>query len=237
MLSPYPAKPAWRRQRGLSMVELMIGLMAALFVVAGGLLVFVGSVGNSRRLLQEAQVNQQMRVGMDVVTRELRRAGYWQNAMAGTTTSPTGTTTTANPYKDVSYSNSQLTYSFAHDAPLGPCSSTATTSCTNNILQTDEQFGFKLDGGALKMQLGNGNWQPLTDTNIVTVSAFSVTPTVTSLDISSVCANACTTNCPAVSVRSYLVKMQGVSVKDSAVTRVLQESVRVRNDALSGACP
>ena len=40
----------------------------------------------------------------------------------------------------------------------------------------NEQFGFRLRNGALEMQLGAGNWQALTDSGTVTVTAFSATP-------------------------------------------------------------
>ena len=33
----------------------------------------------------------------------------------------------------------------------------------NGIVDSNERFGFRLRNGAIEMQLGDGNWQALTD--------------------------------------------------------------------------
>ena len=55
----------------------MIGLALGLFVVGGGLLMLAGFTDENRRLLLETRLNQDLRAASDVVTRDLRRAGYW----------------------------------------------------------------------------------------------------------------------------------------------------------------
>ena len=68
------------RDRGVSMVEMMVGVAIALVVVAGGLALLANFTGENRRLLLETRLNQDLRAAMDVVVRDLRRAGYWQGA-------------------------------------------------------------------------------------------------------------------------------------------------------------
>lgn len=221
------------RQAGLSLVELMVGMVIGLVVVSGAISLFVGNVGNSRRMLVEARMNQDLRAAADVVARELRRAGYWENSIAGTATTSTGSAATANPNAAVSANaaSSTITYSVSRDAVASPART------YDNTMQTDEQFGFKLEGGVLKMQVG-GSWQPLTDPNIVTINNFSIAPTETALDIREACAKTCTgSSCPTLTVRSYALLLQGTAASDSGVTRVLQETVRVRNDSTAGTCP
>ena len=71
------------RQRGLSLVEMMVGLTVGLFITGAALLAAVNATGENRRLMLEARLLQDLRATMDLVTRSLRRAGYWGNAQAG----------------------------------------------------------------------------------------------------------------------------------------------------------
>ncbi|NWG73909.1 MAG: prepilin-type N-terminal cleavage/methylation domain-containing protein [Rubrivivax sp.] len=222
---------AQHHQRGLSLPELMVGIVVGLIVVAGAIALLVGNVGTSRRLLIEARVNQDLRAAADVVAREVRRAGFWENAIAGTVTTATSQSAPANPNAAVSASASTITYSVARDTPEG-------RSATDSTLDDDEQFGFRLNGGVLEMQVGADSWQPLTDPNIITINNFAITPTETVLDIRASCAKPCTgSNCPTVTVRSYAISLRGTAVHDSSVARTLVERVRVRNDATAGVCP
>ena len=233
--------------RGLSIVELLVGIAIGLFLLVGASMMFVSSITNSRGLLAEARVNQNLRSTADLITRDLRRAGYWEDAMAGTTT--TSTASTANPYAAISASaaSSTVMYSLARDASAGR---TAPTDL--NALTTDEQFGFRLSSGAVQMQVGLNNWQSVTDTNVLTVTALAITPSETSLDIRDACVKPCCDaisgtctainvavplGCPKITVRRYDLSLTGQSTTDSAVVRTLKTGVRVRNDATSGACP
>ena len=69
-----------RRQRGLSLVELMVGIAIGLLVVAAAATLMSTQLNDNRRLLLETQVNQDLRAAMDIVTRDLRRAGHWSSA-------------------------------------------------------------------------------------------------------------------------------------------------------------
>ena len=236
-----------RSARGLSIVELLVGMAIGLFLLAGASSMLVSSIISSRALLAEARVNQKLRTAADLITRDLRRAGYWENAMAGTTT--TSTTTTPNPNSGISTGSSTVTYSLARDASAAPA---RTTMAEKNALNADEQFGFQLNNGAVEMQVGSGNWQAVTDPGVLTVTALGISPSVTNLDIRDSCAKACCDavagtctainvatppGCPKISVRRYDLNLTGQSTTDSAVVRTLKTSVRVRNDATSGACP
>ena len=78
------APGAWqRRQRGLSIVELMVGVAIGLFVVAAASMLVVTQLSDNRRLTLETQVQQDLRATADIITRELRRAGHWGKARDG----------------------------------------------------------------------------------------------------------------------------------------------------------
>lgn len=238
-------------QRGLSMIELMIGTAIGMFLVAGAVTVFVSNLGNSRRLLQEARVNQDLRAAADLISRDLRRAGYWGNAIAGTVVTAPATTATANPYRLVTdnVGTSTIEYNFSRDP----------AAAENNAIDTNECFGFRLSGGVIQMKTDcTPTWQAVTDSTTITVSALTITPTETPVDARDSCATACCSDadvaagipatctvrniaagatCPRVWVRRYGLVLQGTAATDANVTRRLQTSVRVRNDEQSGVCP
>lgn len=229
-----------RSSRGMSIVELLIGVAIGLFILAGASAMFVSNITNSRRLLLEARINQDLRTTMDLVTRDLRRGGYWGNSLAGTLSTGSASTTVANPYSAVtSMGSTRINYTYSRDPD------NATDELKNALDPNTENFGFKLDTAdhAIKMEIG-GVWQTLTNTNILMIpnDGFMITPTETAIDIRAACAKTCvdTTTaptCPRVQVRTYNIVLKGTSITDSAVSRTLRSQVRVRNDAMSGSCP
>ena len=225
-------------QRGLSLVELMVGITVGLFVVAAAATLVANQLGDNRRLLLETQVQQDLRATMDIITRQLRRAGAATptNVEAGIAASPVAGGA-SNPFGSIAVVGSpgtETTFSFYFDASQqGP-------------------YGFKLENGIVKTLMPRTGsspvWQELTDPNTVVVTAFSITPrTVTSTPLP--CPKLCsdgTTDCwPKLIVRSYVVDIQARARSDPAVQRALRNDVRVRNDmvefngptATSPVCP
>jgi prepilin-type N-terminal cleavage/methylation domain-containing protein len=229
-LAPAHRSRAKRLSRGFSIVEMMVGVAIGLFLLSGASVLFIKNIGNSRLLLIQARMDQDMRSTMDLITRDLRRGAYWGNALSGTTT--TGATAAANPYSSVVISGTALApeigYKYANNLDDTGATVLART------------FGFKLDSVSetIQMNAGGANWQTLTDSNILRITTFTITPTTTAIDISSACTKACTgVSCPSITVRTYNIVLVGTSKIDVGVTRRLETQVRVRNDALAGVCP
>jgi prepilin peptidase dependent protein B len=243
-----PVRPA---QRGLSVVELLVGLAVGLFLVAGAVTMFVTNLGNSRQMLVEARVNQDLRGAADLVTRDLRRAGYWGNAVSGTVAMGAGSAA-SNPYIAVTPGTGVIEYAFSRD------------TTEDNSLGNNEQFGFRraVQGGIgiIQMKLGvvsgSDNWQPVTDPQTINVSDFTVTPTQTPIDMRAACARTCCSaadvtagtagctvttlssgSCPMVTVREYQLTLTGNATNNANVVRTLTTRVRARNDQFSGSCP
>src|SRR5207249_1295282 len=86
-----------RHERGVSLIELMVSVAIGLILVAGALTLFTTNVVGSRKLTVEARVNQDLRAAADLIARDVRRAGYWANAISGTITTGTGNTTPPTP--------------------------------------------------------------------------------------------------------------------------------------------
>jgi type IV pilus assembly protein PilW len=214
------------KQRGLSVVELLVGAAVGLFLLGGAAKLFVDSVSDSRRLIVETRVNQDLRAAADLIARDLRRAGYWQNALSAAAPA----SAVANPYGAVAVtgaaSSAQLTYSFSRDA--------------NDVVDANEAFGFRLAGNAVQTQVNNGSWQQVTDPTAVAVTQFAVTPVLRDVSLGHLCTPMCAVGspgCPSMQVRSYDIVLVGRAATDNNVVREIRESVRLRNDVPPPACP
>lgn len=230
MLTAACTAPAVRARpaRGLSIVEMMVGLVIGLFIIGAALTLFARNVAGTRQMLAETRLNQDLRAAADLITRDLRRAGFWGNAIQGTIAIGTSSVTAPNPYSGVATSTSEIGYRFSTD------------NTENNVLDNAEQFGVRLNSGALQLQTASGTWTDITDSRAMTVTALSITPTATTLGLGQFCAKTCavgSAGCPTMTVNSFVVTVTGQSASDSALRRSLRSTVRVRNDALSGSCP
>jgi type IV pilus assembly protein PilW len=219
-------------QRGLTMVELLIGMAIGLFIVASATSLLTGNLRESRKLMIESRLMQDLRTAADVMTRDLRRAGYWAAANAGVRGDGAGALL-ANPYTDVTPVGApadSTSFRFSRDAT------------ENNTVDSNEQFAFRLRNGAIELQLGAGNWQALTDVATLTVTEFSVTPTVEEISLANFCARPCPAGSagtcpPRQQVRSLAVVVSGRATGDARVTRSVRSQVRLRNDPIVGTCP
>lgn len=206
------------RQRGLSLVELMVGITIGLFVVAGASLVVATQLGDNRRLLLETQLQQDLRATLDIVTREIRRAGGVADAtaLAGLWQEGGGPVARNNLATiDLNADLDEVVFRYRRGGNEGP-------------------FGFRLSSGVVQSLLG-GNWQALTDANVMTVTTFTVTPTpepAVQIPCPRLCDDGTQSCWPTLAVRAYTVDIAARSRSDPAVQRSVRSQVRLRNDLL-----
>jgi prepilin peptidase dependent protein B len=235
------SSPRSRSQRGLSIVELMVGVAIGMFIVGGAIKLFVDMFGNNRRLLLEARVNQDLRAAADIIARDLRRGGYWRGAAAAMNLSP-GAAPASNPYADYgasSATSSSIEYAYDRDG--------------NGIVDAAERGGFSLSNNQIYMVVGGAS-QPLTDPATIRITRFEIANAASSVQwselwqhcpcvaIASGAAGNCSTismsaSRPQVGMRWVDIIIEGEATAASAVRRQVVESVRLRNDQLRGACP
>lgn len=240
----HPPGRSWRSgQSGISMVELMVGIAISLIVVAGGLSLLANFTGENRRLLVETRLNQDLRAAMDLVTRDIRRAGYWQGATASIWTQTGPNVPPRNAYRHFYASPCNAT-TLGASAPT-PAASAAFVCYAvaqdndNTVNETSraELFGFHLNNGTLMAVINGGAEQAVTDPATITINRFVVTPASQTIPMAGFCKYTCTTNCPRVIVREFTVELEGSAPGDPAIRRTLRSDVRVRNDYYDGQCP
>ena len=227
-----PGAAAVAPLRGLSLVELMVGVAVGLFVVAAAAMLVSTQLNENRRVLLETQVQQDLRATADIITRELRRAGHWPAAERFVWVEG-GAAPADNPYSAVELdADDPGQVRFQYYRPPGG---------------TSPDGGYIWQGSLLKTLLGAGGWQELTDGDTLRITSFSVTPqNDAAVDVLVPCSTLCPgggTDCwptRRLTVRELVVDIQGEAVADPSVKRRLQSVVRLRNDLVGGpsaACP
>lgn len=229
-------RPLRAAQRGLSIVEMMVGIAVGLIVVAAATLMVAGQLADNRRLLLETQVQQDLRASADLITRELRRAGFWKDADRSTGAAGETAARLANPYATAASAALPFTETVAQEVTF---SYAAKDPPDDNVVGDAERRGFRLRDGIIETQLGAGNWQPLTDPGVMKVTRFEITTRVQPVVLE--CAVACpatTPDCqPRLLVTDHTVLIEGEATFDPEVRRTARSTVRVRNDTVVGECP
>lgn len=214
-----------RRQRGLSLVELMVGITIGLIIVAAASLLFSGQIVESRRLIAEAQVQQDLRVSADIIARDLRRGG--------------------SIGRDTEVQRMVWALDSAAEPRPNTFSRTLTTAAgavTFNYFPegagstiTGGAFGFRLDAarGVIETRLVAGGWQDLTDPATMRVSEFTVNRVADSVVVVP-CPNACPagdTSCwPSISQRTLEVRITANHRLFPEIQRTHVSRVRLRNE-------
>ncbi|MTW21806.1 PilW family protein [Allochromatium palmeri] len=68
------------RQRGVTLIGLMVGLAVGLLVLSATLQAYLLISESARDTLREARLDQELRAALDVMRLDLRRAGYWASS-------------------------------------------------------------------------------------------------------------------------------------------------------------
>lgn len=201
------------KQKGLTLVELMIALLIAGVVVAAVMGIFVSAVTHTRVTIEQSRLDNDMFGAMNAIVRDVRRAGYWASASTSATNPfmQSATDITINATNDCIL----LSYDHNDDGALP-----AVNSGTD-----DERYGYRLMNGAIQFRTNSAsfscsasatNWTNFTDPNIVTITAFTVTKT--------------TKTASSMELRTITITMTGQLVSEPSITKTLTQTVKVQND-------
>jgi type IV pilus assembly protein PilW len=221
MLRHFDRRRSGRRQRGLSLVEMMVGVAVGLFVVAGATTLASTQMVENRRLLLETQVQQDLRAAADIISRELRRAGYDTYPEAMVWSPDAGASApSANSKAGLALGQGSDVVTYRYDRPSAPALAS---------------FGYQLDNNTIKQRIGAAV-QDLTDPRALRVTAFNVAlQPVGSEQLA--CPRLCndgSQDCwPTLALTDAVVTITGEAVSDATVARTVTSRVRLRNDGVT----
>lgn len=207
------------RQRGVGLVELMISLVIGMIVIAGALSMVSSTFGANASQMKMSRLNNELRMAMSSITRDMRRTGYnnWTVAQleAGVyTPSPQPTSV----FTDTSGSESVVMH-YDEDAD-GDYPATEPT----------ETYSFRFNNNTIEAKIGTattGSWSAIVDPSVIKITDFTIT------DLSQVLPTTTTSGAFDVTLPMYSISITGSLVKDPTVVRTIQETVRLRNVVVS----
>lgn len=237
------------QQRGLGLVELMVGITVGLIVAAGASMVAVNQINEHRRLMLETQIQQDLRAAADLIQQDLRRAGFrglpeqgvWSPPSAvGTSAEKPATVATANQFVEMVKTKDadevSLTYLYAKEESTG-------------VPADAEHYGIRWSKGkeTLYVQIGSpggaGNWQPITDPESIRITDFNIDIESKPVDLPDFCDKPCSPAvagapaCPTYEVRRVKFTITAEAKHDAKVRRTLSNVGRMRADVINGNCP
>lgn len=251
MLANSHRRPPGRdRQRGLSLVEMLVGIAIGLIIVAAASMTVATQLSDNRRLLMEMQLQQDLRAATDVISRELRRVGFWANA--GTQVAIPGTSPgdVSNPRRSMTPASGPTSIiEFEYDRK-GVSPSTDGSNrfgfCYGGTCPSASPGMIRSKFAPVSGDLGI-NWHELTDDKAVNITSMNIeipdpgttpgTAPPAKLACPNLCADGSTTCWPRIAVREAIVTITGQSATDPTVQRTLTSRVRLRNDLVMLSVP
>ena len=215
-------------QKGFSLIELMIALVLGLIVVAGTISLYVTSIKSSSVVKNSSQLSQELGGVMTVMTNDIRRAGYWGEAISG--------------------SDSRLNiFNGLNILNAGDCILYSYDTDSDGAVDANEYYGFKLNAGTVQIRTAGStitNCSDNTDTwvNMLDSGLINVTTLIFS-SANSKCINVTTNEvavCSAlptptagddiVEVRYIEIQLDGQASADTTIEASITSSVRVKNN-------
>lgn len=244
-----------KKQQGLSLIELMIGLTIGLILTGIVLKIYITSVKSSSDNLNITMLNQELRSLLHLIDHDVRRAGFWA-AVPGTDDLSTDPFMSSPNDLNISATtgeaaNSCITYSYDLDKDKLVDVGTSATAAPFNAAPYDsgniEQYGFRLNGTSVEMRTGlasasessfdcnSGAWTGVTDSNTeITGLDFNLTTQYLNVTNGAACSpattNCCTTGQACQLIRDVSISITGRIVNDPNVVKTVTASTRIRND-------
>jgi len=173
-----------QNQKGFTLVELMVALAIGSTLLAAAVGIYVTTVINSGSVIASSRLNQEMATMMDVMIRDIRRAGYsGEPAVVGSPTS--------NSFQEPDVTALAIrtsTASATADVTTGSCILYSYDSDDDGVLDATDLLGFRLNSGVVQMRqngvLANarhdtceattsGTWVDVTDASTISVTQLT----------------------------------------------------------------
>lgn len=203
-----------RKQAGLTLIEILIALVISVVITTGIIGVFSSALINTQLILLKGRLDRDLHAVMDLIASDVQRAGHWGSA----TSSRTNTFQT--PDVDITVNGSCLMLAYDMNG--------------DGAVNDNETIGFALRDAAIQYRASHtsfscsstpADWTNLTDTKIMTVTAFTLSKTTVATDIDDVGPGA-----SFIDNRAISVTITAHLVNDSSITKTISRTIKVYND-------
>lgn len=239
------------RQQGFSIVEVLVSVTSGMLLTAAAITFVVKSLQINVDTVKVTRLMSELRAVMDVVERELKRAGYDENAIASIGTGAAYKSPFARMRIVAGDSGCVL---YAYDRAGG---TPGTLDLSNSEIHGLRRIVLANGRGAVEYNMGvagatpacnaasgtytafppacnaGSGWCPLTDPRTVDITTFAITPVEGGgAAAGSGVMRVATTGAPELAMRDITVQLAGQLSSDNAVVRTINNRVRVRTDCV-----
>lgn len=194
-----------KNQKGITLIELMIAILIGLIVLSATIGIFVTSLKSNSDTLKMIRLNQELQAVMTLMTRDIRRSGYW-----GVTT-----TGTVNAYATTAWDN----------VVTNECLVLAYDVDNDGTTSGNDYVAYQWVDDRIEMSISTAlptcgdDWPDVTDPAVVNISQ-----PILSLNRYAAGDNF---------IYVLTLELTGNLVDDSFVSRTLKETIRLRNDVIN----
>jgi prepilin peptidase dependent protein B len=214
----------YRKTLGFTFTELMVALAINAILFAALTTIFLSNLDHYHRLINLYRLDQDLQVAMNLMSRDIRRAGYWANA-----DNDVNATLNNNPFMTNStdlttgLSGACILFTYDYDG------SGTVASISSSV--DDEHYGYRLNGtnlqgrppgAAYDCAAASTAWEDITDPGLIEITALSFTINTSTVTVGP--------GTKGIAIRSVDINMTGRLKNDHSVTKTLTNTVKVRND-------
>lgn len=197
-----------KRNKGFTLVEMMIAIAIGLIVASAVVSLFISMTKVNSTYLKSVRLHHGLRSTFDVMVRDIRRAGYNDNAATQITTNPFSSTGSGTVLSVPTTSSIYFSYDDADT------SNTNIKSYGYRLQSGEIQFCFRQDGSTCSE--AGASWESISDTDLIEVTTLSIAETP--VDVNDI------------RLREISISMTGRLKKDTVFSRTLNEVIKVRNE-------
>jgi prepilin peptidase dependent protein B len=230
-----------KKQRGVTLVELMIAGTIGLIAVSAVIAIYQATATQTMRQLETAHLHSTAQGIMDLISADVRRAGYWHirpgkdQLRNNPFQQPENRLQTGAKNGEQAESCLLFSYDLDKDSKVGvgkcPAKGCAPQTDADNV----EQFGFRLKNKAIQMRYAGktfncqqGFWQAVTDrSTIVTQLLINLTSRCLNLTTSTI---ACDNNVDRLDARSVDIILSAHNTRRKDIKILLTRHIEIRND-------
>ncbi len=179
------------KQKGFTLIELMIALLLSLLVIAASITIFISILKANNEDLKMIRLTQEMRSVMTIITRDIRRAGYWDGDVTNNTYLPSWSSGALN------------TLAISYDANSA------------GDKDVEDNYQYEISNEEVLITIA-GNPSSITNPEFAEISLLNFDVDVLTLS--------------SVEIRTVKITLEGFVKSDPSISRVMEETIRVRND-------
>ncbi len=220
------------KQKGMSLMEVLIAMSISLVVTASMIALMSNTLGSTARIINMTKLADDMRITMQMMTRDVRRSSYNANSMFCYANEDCGSDGAAVLAGDVSINGSNDCFTFLTDRDHDGDSTENDAGGFRRVVSNGVGLIEMWTGGQspdCTSAAGATGWVQITNSENMDIFVFTVDD---NLSYTREILNDGFGNTLSQKVRKIRMNMQGRLVLDNTIVRHIEDVIAVRNDLL-----